>query len=82
MCDKWEDEAIDAEWESEDEPVNLQVYSDHRRGDLDSYPAIILCDVCASELGGDVGGCAGPALGQGLFCERCCASNDNPSEPL
>ena len=50
MCDKWEDKAIEAEYE-EDEPVNLQLYSDHRRGDLDSYPIIAVCDDCAAELG-------------------------------
>ncbi len=71
MCDKWEDEAIDVEWESEEEPVNLQVYSDHRRGDLDSYPVIAVCEGCAAELGGDLGGCAGPAPGYVLYCEEC-----------
>ena len=70
MCDEWEDNAIEAECE-EDEPVNLQLYSDHRRGDLDSYPIIAVCDECAAELGGELGGCAGPAAGDILFCEEC-----------
>ena len=62
MCDKWEDKAIEAEYE-EDESVNLQLYSDHRRGDLDSYPIIAVCDDCAAELGGELGGCAGSRPG-------------------
>jgi hypothetical protein len=60
MRDKWEDKAIEAECE-EDEPVNIKLYSDHRRGDLDSYQIIAVCDECAAELGGELGGCAGPA---------------------
>jgi hypothetical protein len=75
MRDKWEDKAIEAECE-EDAPVNLQLYSDHRRGDLDSYPIIAVCDECAAELGEELGGCAGPA-GDILFCEECGISVDN-----
>ena len=63
MRDKWRDEGAEAEYEWEDEPVSLQLYSDHRRGDLDSYPIIAVCDECAAELGGELGGCAGPGLG-------------------
>jgi hypothetical protein len=48
MYDKWEDKGIEAECE-EDESVNLQLYSDHRRGDLDSYPVIAVCENCAAE---------------------------------
>ncbi len=80
MCDKWEDEAIDAECDSEEEPVKLQVYSDHRRGDLDSYPVIAVCEGCAAELGGDLGGCAGPAPTQVPFCEECGASTGSPGD--
>jgi hypothetical protein len=76
MRDKWRDEDAEAEYEWEDESVNLQLYSDHRRGDLDSYPIIAVCDECAAELGGDLGGCAGPA-GDILFCEECGISVDN-----
>jgi hypothetical protein len=76
MRDKWEDKAIEAEYEWEDEPVSLQLYSDHRRGDLDSYPIIAVCDECAAELGGELGGCAGPA-GHVQFCEECGISVDN-----
>jgi hypothetical protein len=75
----WNNEAVDAEYEREDEPVSLRVYSDHRRGDLDSYPIVVMCDACAAELGGDLGGCAGPAPGQALSCEECGASNGNLS---
>lgn len=78
MCDKWDEEAVETECESETGPVKLQVYSDHRRGDLDDYPIVVLCDGCASDLGGEVGGCAGPAAGQALSCEECGASDDNP----
>ncbi len=46
MCEKWENESVDVERESEGEIVKLQVYSDHRRGDLDSYPLIVLCEPC------------------------------------
>jgi hypothetical protein len=56
------------------------LYSDHRRGDLDSYPIIAVCDVCAAELGGELGGCAGPAAGDMLFCEECGISVDNTRE--
>lgn len=69
MCDKSDDEAIDDECGWGDEPVNLQSYSDHRRGDLDSYPVIAVCEGCADELGGDLGGGIGPAPGLVLFCE-------------
>ncbi len=61
--------------EYEGETFNIQCYSDHRRGDLDSYPVIAVCDDCAYELGGDIGGCAGPAAAQVLFCDECGASN-------
>ncbi len=77
MCDKWRDEGAEAEYEWEDEPVNLQLYSDHRRGDLDSYPIITVCDECAAELDGELGGCAGPAAGDILFCEECGIRVDN-----
>ena len=80
MRDKWDEEAVETECELEEEPIKFQVYSDHRRGDLDDYPIVVLCDGCASELGGDVGGCAGPASGQALFCEECGASGDNPDD--
>jgi hypothetical protein len=76
MCDKWEEKDIPAECE-DDQPVNLQLYSDHRRGDLDSYPIIAVCDECAAELGGELGGCAGPADWYVLFCEECGISVDN-----
>jgi hypothetical protein len=75
MRDKWEDKAIEDECE-EDEPVNLRLYSDHRRGDLDSYPIIAVCDDCAAKLDGELGGCAGPA-GDMLFCDECGLSVDN-----
>jgi hypothetical protein len=76
MCDKWGDKANEAQYECEDESVNLQLYSDHRRGDLDGYPIIAVCDDCAAELGGELGGCAGPAAGDMLFCEECGISVD------
>ncbi len=78
MCDKYDEEAVEAESGSETEPIKFQVYSDHRRGDLDDYPIVVLCDGCASDLGGEVGGCAGPASGQVPFCEECGASSGNP----
>jgi DNA polymerase I-like protein with 3'-5' exonuclease and polymerase domains len=77
MYDKWEDKANEAQYEWEDEPVNLQLYSNHRRGDLDSYPIIAVCDDCAAELGGELGGCAGSAAGDILFCEECGISVDS-----
>jgi hypothetical protein len=77
MRDKWRDEDAEAQYECEDESVNLQLYSDHRRGDLDSYPIIAVCDECAAELGEELGGCAGPAAGDILFCEECGISVDN-----
>jgi hypothetical protein len=76
MRDKWRDVEAEAEYTWEDESVNLQLYSDHRRGDLDSYPIIAVCDECAAELGGELGGCAGPAAGDMLFCEECGISVD------
>jgi hypothetical protein len=77
MRDKWRDEDAEAQYECEDESVNLQLYSDHRRGDLDSYPIIAVCDECAAELGGELGGCAGSAAGDILFCEECGISVDS-----
>lgn len=57
------------------ETFSIKYYSDHRRGDLDSYPTIAACDDCAYDLGGNLGGCAGPASEQVLFCDECGASN-------
>jgi len=80
MNDKFEDEAVRAECEWEDEPVNIDYYSDHRRGDLDSYPTIAVCDACANELDGDLGGRTSPEAGRTLVCEECGVSNANPGD--
>ncbi len=55
---------------------SVKYYSDHRRGDLDSYPIIAACDDCASDLGGDLGGCAGPATVP--YCEVCNCGVNGP----
>ncbi len=80
MNDKWEDEAVGAECEWEDEPVNIDYYSDHRRGDLDSYPTIAVCDGCAAELDGDLGGRSSAETGRILVCQECGASNAKPDD--
>lgn len=80
MRDNFEDEAIDAEREWEDEPINIDYYSDHRRGDLDSYPTIAVCDGCAAHLDGDLGGRSSPETGRILICEECGASNDGSDD--
>jgi len=55
----------------EAETFGIKYYLDHRRGDLDNYPVIALCDACADGLGGNLGGCYGPSRGPTPACDEC-----------